>query len=52
MKRIIGLGLVLILLIVGISFFINHPINTTIDTNASQQSVEYTENGITLSIPS
>ena len=51
MKRIIGLGLVLILLIVGISFFINHPINTTIDTNASQQSVEYTENGITLSIP-
>ena len=51
MKKIIGIGLVLVLLVVGISFFINHPIDSNNDTNASQQSVEYTENGITLSIP-
>ncbi len=51
MKKIIGIGLVLILLVVGISFFINNPINTNNDINASQQSVEYSENGITLSIP-
>ena len=50
MKKIIAIGLVLILLVVGISFFINHPINNN-DINASQQSVEYTENGITLSMP-
>ena len=51
MKKIIGIGLILVLLVVGISFFINHPIDSNNDTNASQQSVEYTENGITLSIP-
>lgn len=50
MKKIFAIGLVLILLILGISFFINNPINTN-EIDASQQSVEYTENGITLSMP-
>lgn len=51
MKRIIAIGFVLILLIVGISFFINNPINTKNEVDLSKQSVEYSENGITLSIP-
>ena len=51
MKRIFIIGLILILLIVGFSFFINNPIKMDNDVNASQQSVEYTENGITLSMP-
>ena len=51
MKKIIGIGLILILLIVGISFFINNPINTDNEVDLSQQSVNYTENGISLSMP-
>ena len=46
MKKIIGIGLVLILLIVGVSFFINNPINTISADELSQQSVDYSENGI------
>ena len=51
MKKILIIGFVLIILILGFSFFINNPIKTNNDVNASQQSVEYTENGITLSVP-
>ena len=51
MKKIIGIGLVLILLIVGVSFFINNPINTISGDELSQQSVDYSENGISLSMP-
>ena len=51
MKKIIGIGLILILLIVGVSFFINNPINTGSDEDLSQQSVDYSENGISLSMP-
>ena len=51
MKKIIGIGLVLILLIVGVSFFINNPINTGNGEELSQQSVDYSENGISLSMP-
>ena len=51
MKKIIGIGLVLILLIVGVSFFINNPINTISGDELSQQSVNYSENGISLSMP-
>ena len=36
MKKIIGIGLVLILLIVGVSFFINNPINTISGDELSQ----------------
>ena len=50
MKRII-IGLIIILLIVGISFFINNPINTDNEVDLSQQSVDYSENGISLSLP-
>ena len=50
MKRIIAIGFVLIVLILGVSFFINNPIKTG-EVDLSKQSVEYTENGITLSIP-
>ena len=51
MKKIIGIGLILILLIVGVSFFINNPISTGSDEDLSQQSVDYSENGISLSMP-
>ena len=51
MKRILAIGLLLILLIVGGSFLINNPINFSNDADDSKTSVEYTENGITLSIP-
>ncbi|AMK15986.1 PsbP-related protein [Methanobrevibacter olleyae] len=51
MKKIIGIGLVLILLIVSISFFINNPISSNEDVDISQQSVEFSENGISLSMP-
>lgn len=51
MKRIIVIGLILILLIVGVSFFINNPINTNNEVDLSQQSVDYSENGISLSMP-
>ena len=51
MKRIIVIGLILILLIVGVSFFINNPINTDNEADLSQQSVDYSENGISLSMP-
>ena len=51
MKKIIGIGLVLILLIVGVSFFINNPINNSNEEDLSQQSVDYSENGISLSMP-
>ena len=51
MKKIIGIGFVLILLIVGISFFINNPINVENEVDLSQQSVDYSENGISLSMP-
>ena len=50
MKKIIGIGLVLILLIVGVSFFINNPINNSNEEDLSQQSVDYSENGISLSM--
>ena len=46
MKKIIGIGLVLILLIVGISFFINNPISVENEVDLSQQSEDYSENGI------
>lgn len=51
MKKIFIIGFVVILLIIGISFFINNPINSGNEIDVSKQSVEYTENGITLSIP-
>ena len=51
MKKIIIIGLVLILLVLGISFFINNPIKLENEVNASQQSVDYSENGISLSMP-
>lgn len=52
MKKIIGIGLLIIILIVGISFLINYPIfNNNDEVDASQQSIEYSENGITLSMP-
>lgn len=51
MKRIIGIGLILILLIVGISFFINNPINIENEIDLSKQSIDYSENGISLSMP-
>ena len=53
MKKIIGIGLLIIILIVGVSFLVNFPIfgNHGDDVNASQQSVEYSANGITLSMP-
>ena len=51
MKKIIGIGLVLILLIVGISFFINNPISVENEVDLSQQSIDYSENGISLSMP-
>ena len=51
MKKIFIIGLILILLIVGVSFFINNPIKIENEINASHQSVEYSENGITLSMP-
>ena len=52
MKKIIGIGLLIIILIVGVSFFVNYPIfNNDSDADASQQSIEYSENGITLSMP-
>ena len=51
MKKIIGIGLILILLIVGVSFFINNPINNSNEEDLSQQSVDYSENGISLSMP-
>ena len=51
MKKIIGIGLILILLIVGVSFFINNPISTDNGEDLSKQSVDYSENGISLSMP-
>ena len=51
MKKIIGIGLVLIILIVGVSFFINNPIGNNDGDDLSQQSVDYSENGISLSMP-
>ena len=51
MKKIIGIGFILILLVIGISFFINYPMNSNNEIDVSQQSVEYTENGITLLMP-
>ena len=51
MKKIIGIGLLLILLIVGVSFFINNPISVENEVDLSQQSVDYSENGISLSMP-
>lgn len=51
MKKILIVGLVLIVLIVGVSFFMNNPIKTSNGTDASQYSTEYSENGITLSMP-
>lgn len=53
MKKIIGIGLLIIILVVGVSFLVNFPIfgNHGDDVNASQQSVEYSANGITLSMP-
>ena len=51
MKRIIGIGLLLVLLIVVGSFFINNPVNIENEADLSQQSVDYSENGISLSMP-
>lgn len=52
MKKIFGIGLLLIILIVGISFLINFPIwGSNEEVDASQQSIDYSENGITLSMP-
>ena len=50
MKKIIGIGLILVILIVGGSFLINNLMKST-DGNNSQQSVEYSKNGISLSMP-
>ena len=51
MKKIIGIGLVLIILIVGVSFFINNPIGNNDGDDLTQQSVDYSENGTSLSMP-
>ena len=53
MKKIIGIGLLIIILIVGVSFLVNFSKfgDNSDDVNASQQSVEYSANGITLSMP-
>lgn len=51
MKRIIGIGVLLIILIVGISFLMNFPLNSNNETDNSHQSIEYSQNGITLSMP-
>ena len=51
MKRIIIIGFLLILLIVGGSYFATHPISFDKTDDASNQSVEFSENGITLLMP-
>ena len=51
MKKIFGIGFLLILLIIGISLLINYPINSINGEDASQQSIEYSENGIKLMMP-
>ena len=54
MKKIIAIGLVLVLLVLGISYFVNHPVNVNFNNNDDvngSESVEYSENGITLLMP-
>ena len=51
MKKIIAIGVILILLVVGGSYLMSHPINPNGGEDLSQQSVEYSENGITLLMP-
>lgn len=50
MKKIIAIGVILILLVVGGSYLMSHPINSNDGDNVSQ-SVEYSKNGITLFMP-
>ena len=51
MKKIFIIGFIMVILIVGISLFINYPEKFGQGVDLSKQSVEYSDNGITLSIP-
>lgn len=51
MKRIIIIGSLLVLLIVGGSYLATHPLSFNANEDTSNQSVEFSENGITLLMP-
>lgn len=51
MKKIFAIGLIIVILILGASFLIVHPITTGDDVNKSQETIEFSENGVNLLIP-